>query len=86
MFDMFKKDKPFPIDEEEVNANEFEWDGTPNCLNAWTDGSFSEGRAGWGVWFDWLDGVQMLSSIYGPVPGRKTNNRAELQAVLEALK
>ena len=73
---MFKKVKPFPTDEEEVNENEFECDGTPECLNTWTDGSFSQGRAGLGVWFDWLDRVQMLSSLFGPVPSRKTNNRA----------
>lgn len=49
-----------------------------------TAGSYKNGKAAYGVWFGTDDDDERKTS--GPVRKRRTNNRAELVAILEALK
>lgn len=39
MFEYFHKDDPYPIDEEDVSTNAFEFDDVTECVSMWTDGS-----------------------------------------------
>lgn len=83
MFDGFKIDQPYPIPEEELTSNEFEQDGMTQCCNVYTDGSFKHSRGGFGVYVN--DDRGRRTSLCGPVSNKKTNNTAELTAVIKAV-
>jgi hypothetical protein len=46
MFEMFKADRPYPLENECFTSNAFEYDGDSECFNIFSDGSFKEGKGG----------------------------------------
>jgi ribonuclease HI len=53
------------------------------CCNVYTDGSFKHSRGGFGVYVN--DDRGRRTSLCGPVSNKKTNNTAELTAVIKAV-
>ena len=45
MFKSWRKDDPFPIPEN-IGSNYLEWDGSPDCITAYVDGSFDRTYSG----------------------------------------
>ena len=69
--------------DEFFHNNAFAYDDNTPCANLFTDGSFKHGRAGWGFYLDDDQGRQVR--LCGGVQGKKTNNTAELTAIIRGV-
>eukprot|EP00801_Mesodinium_rubrum_P010297 Mrub_10345.p1 GENE.Mrub_10345~~Mrub_10345.p1 ORF type:complete len:201 (+),score=23.71 Mrub_10345:42-605(+) len=85
-FDGYKKDPLFPIPEDAIESNAYVYHDAPNCCNLFTDGSFKDGKCGFGYFVDDIDAnPSRQAKICGPVLGKRTNNTAELTAIIKGL-
>ena len=84
MFKSWKKDDLFTIPENTFSIY-LQYDGTPDCIISYVDGSFDKTFSGFGVYFEPIHNL-FLPDLKGPVRGSKSNNRAELTSILESIK
>lgn len=76
----------FPIPNDAIEANAYAYDDTPDCCNLFTDGSFKDGKCGFGFFVDDINAnPSRQAKRYGPVKSKRTNNTAELTAIIEGL-
>eukprot|EP00801_Mesodinium_rubrum_P002248 Mrub_02248.p3 GENE.Mrub_02248~~Mrub_02248.p3 ORF type:complete len:115 (-),score=17.03 Mrub_02248:304-648(-) len=86
MFQGFKKDSLLPIPDDAVLTSAYCHDGVKDCCSLYTDGSLQKDICGFGSFVDdYFARPSRLIKCFRPVNGKRTNNAAELTAIIKGI-